>query len=59
MDLEPGVINYEMLTRAITDQNLKGEALRLSKEPIDFGTVKKIRLEFQSMTKNIHKLRVY
>lgn len=50
MDLEPNIINHEMLEVAIKEQSKQGEVMRLSEEnQFDFNSVYKLRLEFQSM----------
>lgn len=54
-DLEPGVINDEMLERLILEQGFKGEAGRLARlEPIDYEKVTVLRIEFQNLLKINH-----
>lgn len=54
-DLEPGVINDEMLKKLILEQGFKGEAGRLALlEPINYGNVTVLRLEFQNLLKINH-----
>lgn len=54
-DLEPGVINDEMLERLILEQGFKGEAGRLARlEPIDYEKITVLRIEFQNLLKINH-----
>lgn len=46
---EPGVINNDMLTKAIIEQGHKGEAGRLARmDQVQLEAITVIRLEFQS-----------
>lgn len=54
-DLEPGVINDEMLERLILEQGFKGEAGRLARlEPINYEKITVLRIEFQNLLKINH-----
>lgn len=59
-DLEPGVINDEMLERLILEQGFKGEAGRLARfEPIKYENVTVLRIEFQNLLKINHLFVLY
>jgi hypothetical protein len=47
--VEPSVVDEEMLQKAVEEQGPKEEAGKIAKEEgIDFGEVKKLRLDFKS-----------
>lgn len=51
-ELEPGVINHEMIRQAIEDNYHKGEAGRLERlEEVEYNSVEVLRLDFQSKLK--------
>lgn len=47
MDLNPSVINQEMVATAIRGQYKQKEIMRLSEESPDWSSVRNLRLEFQ------------
>lgn len=54
-DLEPGVINEEMITRLYVEQGPVGEAGRLARlDPVDYQRITVLRIEFQNLMRIDH-----